>query len=151
MFVLPFIFITDPPAGIYIRAKLFYAFLLLLFADMAEKFYNQITIVCQLTFKTSDTVNFHLVLFFIQLSVQNAFCNLVHPAWIQKCKFTSLRYLLKVPAQKRFSFFFLCRNCHGCYLEETGINICDQFPDQAALSCRSPAFHQNKYGCLMFF
>ena len=75
MFVLPFIFITDPPAGIYIRAKLFYAFLLLLFADMAEKFHNQITIVCQLTFKTSDTVNFHLVLFFVQLSVQNAFCN----------------------------------------------------------------------------
>ena len=150
MLILPLVVFTDTPSGVNFFHEILYPLFLLLLADMAEKFHDKIPVVGELPFKAPDAVDTLLVGLLIHLSVNAVSCDFVHPAGVQKHKFSCLRYFRKVTAKKRLSFFLLCGLIHRCHLKKSGIDIPDHLADHASLSGSSPAFHKHQNGKLVF-
>ena len=89
--VLPEIIFADTPDRIFFMLQVSYPFCLFFLRDMQEKFHDQITVIGKLPFKTSHTLDPFCVILIGKFSVQLVFYDLIHPARIEKYKFSLFR------------------------------------------------------------
>ena len=112
---------------------------------MTEELHYKIPIIRQLPLKPSDASNPLFIGFLIHLVMKAFPCHFIHPAGIQKSVLSGLRYLRKIPAQKRLPKLLRRRLIHGCHLKKPGINILDDLSDKTSLSGCPPALHQHQH------
>ena len=149
--ILPQILLTDPPGRIGVGEQAVQPFLLLLLPDMEEEFHDQISVVHQLTLCDIDGFYPLVIFFFGQFPVQDPVGDFLHPAGIKELEFSLFRDLYKVPVKEGFASFLLGgRLVHGGHLEEPGVYVLDDLPQDASLAGRAPAFKDDHDGKFCF-
>ena len=149
MIILPEIIFIHSPARILALQEIFHSFLLFFTVDLHKKFQENISVICQLTLKSANTVDpLHITVTF-QFLVHTVAAGLVHPSGIQKCEFAIFRNFLEIPVKKRSPQIFLCWSRHGSNFEKTRINILDDLAYGTSFSGSSPSLKQNDHRDLM--